>query len=286
MIGKGQKQSQSQMKDNYWNAVRELPPIARKFLTFLAMMWCAAMLLVVHPSRLSAEDGLTSQQAIAIVEELKQIRSLLNEILRANLASNNHHGDVVSSDPSGMVLSIKGHPAKGKVDAKLTVVEFSDYQCPFCGKHFTETLPQIEREFIEIGKVRYVFRDFPLEKMHPKAFEAARAANCAGEQGFYWEMHDWLFANQQGFNPDSLATEIEHLNLNVEAFTNCLRDNTKAGNVQEDIKVGLSMGVQGTPTFFIGITKSDAPDVVHVLRVIRGAQRYEAFKAVFDDLLG
>jgi protein-disulfide isomerase len=94
------------------------------------------------------------------------------------------------------VVAIGDAPVKGNPNAKLTLIEFSDYQCPFCRRHAENTLPSLDKEYIATGKVRYVFHDFPLEAIHPQAFKAAEAAHCAGEQQKYWEMHGRLFANQ------------------------------------------------------------------------------------------
>src|SRR5206468_2296125 len=99
--------------------------------------------------------------------------------------------------PENVVLDLGNNPFKGQKTAPLTMVEFTDYQCPFCGRYARETYAQIEKEYIATGKVKYVLLDLPLESIHKFAFKAAQVANCAGEQGKYWEMHDRLFANQE-----------------------------------------------------------------------------------------
>ena len=91
------------------------------------------------------------------------------------------------------VLSVEGAQFLGQKNATVTVVEFSDYQCPFCARHVQQTLPLLRKEYVDTGKVKYVFRDHPLESIHPAAFKAAEAARCGGEQGKFWEMHDKLF---------------------------------------------------------------------------------------------
>jgi protein-disulfide isomerase len=96
-----------------------------------------------------------------------------------------------------VVLNLKGDPFKGEKNAKVTLVEFSDYQCPFCARHVRATLPPLESEYIATGKIKYVFRNFPIASIHPLAFKAHEAANCSGEQDKYWEMHDRLFANSK-----------------------------------------------------------------------------------------
>ena len=103
--------------------------------------------------------------------------------------------------PGSVRASLADAPALGRPDAPVTLVEFSDYQCPFCGRFFSATLSTLKRDYIDTGKVRYVFRDYPLAQIHPQARKAAEAAHCAGDQGKYWEMHDRLFRNQKALTP-------------------------------------------------------------------------------------
>src|SRR4051794_7424651 len=103
-------------------------------------------------------------------------------------------------------ISIQGAPARGSADAKVVVIEYSDFQCPYCGKFARETFANVEQKYIAPGRVRYVFRNFPLDESHPKAFKAADAAECANQQGKFWEMHAQLFANQQALDPGDLAS--------------------------------------------------------------------------------
>ena len=156
------------------------------------------------------------------------------------------------------------------------MVEFSDYQCPFCSRHFREVWPQLEREYVATGKVKYVLRDFPLEAIHPQAFKASEAANCAGEQGKYWEMHDRLFANQNALGPKELPNHAQALRLDTANFQQCPDNGKQAGKIRNDLTDGQKAGVAGTPTFFLGLTDQNNPNV-KALRIIRGAQPYAAF---------
>jgi protein-disulfide isomerase len=184
----------------------------------------------------------------------------------------------------GVVLNVKGDPFKGKLDAKVTVIEFSDYQCPFCGRHARDTLPQIEREYVASGKIRYVFRNFPIESIHPQAFKAHEAANCAGDQGKYWEMHDRLFAFQQALGASELPTHADALGLNREVFEECLASGRHAEKIRSDLKDGMKLGIRGTPTFLVGAADSD-PDTVKLVNALRGSQPYAAFKQLLDSVL-
>ena len=172
-------------------------------------------------------------------------------------------------------------PTLGRADAPVTIVEFSDYQCPFCQRFFATTLPELKREYIETGKVRYVFRDFPLE-MHAQARKAAEAAHCAGEQGKYWEMHDVLFQNQRALAPPQLADHARLVGLDGATFDACLSSGRHAARVDRGLADGAAAGVQGTPGFVIGKTTSG--DVVEGTP-IRGAQPLERFRQIIEQLL-
>lgn len=209
----------------------------------------------------------------AIQKELQEIKSLL----RGRVAT-------PPPEPQHVVLSVKDDLFKGDKNAKLTLIEFSDYQCPFCARHFRDTLPQLEREYIASGKVKYVFRNFPIESIHPQAFKAAEAANCAGEQEKYWEMHDRLFANQNALGLKDLPNHAKALVLDLSKFQQCLDSGKHAAKIRSDLADGQKAGVQGTPTFFLGLTEPNDTNL-KVLRVIRGAQPYTAFKGAIDNLL-
>jgi protein-disulfide isomerase len=144
----------------------------------------------------------------------------------------------------------------GDSGAPVTVVEFSDYQCPYCARHVEETWPKLRAEFVETGRVRYAFKDFPLVSIHPQASKAHEAARCAGEQGAYWPMHDWLFARQSEWagRPDHVAIfkgYAAELSLQTADFETCLDSGRWASVVNADRAEGTNLGVQGTPTFFI-----------------------------------
>jgi protein-disulfide isomerase len=145
-------------------------------------------------------------------------------------------------------------------------------------------LPQIEKEYIKTGKVKYVVRDFPLEAIHKDAFKAAEAAHCAGEQGKYWEMHDRLFANQRALGPKDLPQHAQALGLDVSKFQQCLESGKHAARIRKDLEDGRRAGVTGTPGFVLGVTEPNDPKV-KVLRVIKGAQPYTSFRDAIESIL-
>ncbi|MGI0016150.1 MAG: DsbA family protein [Nitrososphaera sp.] len=182
---------------------------------------------------------------------------------------------------SNLALSVVDDPFKGDQNAKVILIEFSDYQCPFCYRFFKESLPTMEQEYISTGKVKYVFRDFPIESIHKDAFKAAEAANCAGEEGKYWEMHDRLFQNQNQLATGELPKHAKAIGLNVSTFQQCIGSGRQATEIRRDMEDGQKAGVQGIPTFFRGTQDSDT-QAVKVLRMIIGAQPYAQFKDAIE----
>jgi protein-disulfide isomerase len=209
----------------------------------------------------------------AIQRELGEIKGLLQGVRAPSPRA-----------PENVVLNIEGAPYKGPENARLTLIEFSDYECPFCSRHFRQTMPRIEKDYVGTGKVKYVFLNFPIESIHPKALKAAEAANCSGEQGKYWEMHDLLFANQKALTPKDLLQYAQTLDLDIAKFQQCLGSGKQAERIRAEISAGRAAGISGTPTFFLGLTEPNSSKV-KVLKVIKGAHPYTTFKSTMDSLL-
>src|SRR2546425_11575170 len=214
-----------------------------------------------------------------ITADLGVVTSQLGQPLR--LASQRPvQGGVATSGP--VRTSVADAPMLGRADAPVTLVEFSDYQCPFCQRFFATTLSALKKHYVDTGKVRYVFRDFPLDQMHPQARKAAEAAHCAGEQGKYWEMHEVLFQNQRALAPPQLAEHARTVGVDGSKFDECLSLGRHAARVERGLADGAAVGVQGTPTFLVGKTK--AGDFVEGTP-IRGAQTLEMFRRIIDQTL-
>ena len=184
--------------------------------------------------------------------------------------------------PQNVVLTLDGEATKGDKSARVVLVEFTDYQCPFCGRYVRDAYPQIETAYIKTGKLRYVIREFPLESIHPQAFKAAEAVLCAGAQGKYWEMHDRLFANQGALAPEQLAAHAQAVGADEAKFGECLQRGAKAAKVRKDLDDGIKAGVTGTPAFFVGVADGAT---VKVARVVKGAVPFAAFKEAIDAVL-
>lgn len=160
-------------------------------------------------------------------------------------------------------------PVRGNPTAAITIIEYSDYQCPFCAR-VNPTLDQIRSTYGD--KVRIVFKDFPLPN-HPEAPKAAEAAHCAGDQGKYWEMHDRLFGNQRALGLPTLKQHAVDLKLDTAAFNQCLDSGKYGARVADNVRTGEQLGVQSTPTLYI----NGRPAI--------GAQSFDYFKAVIDEEL-
>ena len=173
---------------------------------------------------------------------------------------------------AGMVL--------GDAHAKIAIVEFADFQCPFCVRHYKAVMPKIKKELINTGKVKYVMYDFPLS-FHGQARLAAVAARCAGKQDKFWEMHDVLFDNQSGLTNTLFLQTARTLKLNEATFANCLEDSGVSAAVESNIEYGNQLGVTGTPKFFVGKVNGDS---LHQVVVISGAQDFNAFKSAIEKL--
>src|SRR5260221_3952944 len=186
--------------------------------------------------------------------------------------------------PQNVVLDTDGALVKGDKSAKLTHVEFTDFQCPFCGRHVKETVPSIEKTYIDTGKINYVMRNFPLESIHKNAFKAAEAARCAKAQGKFWEMHDRLFDNQQALTPEDLLGHAKALGMEEEGFKTCLGEGTYAAAIRKDIAEGHKAGVTGTPAFFLA-TPEGNDGKLKVVQRLSGAQAFSAFQAAIDGAL-
>ena len=203
-------------------------------------------------SKVAANNGATAQQ---IAGNTEQAGSPVN----------------VSADDDAVL---------GNPDAPVTIIEFSDFQCPFCRKFYKETLPQIKKDYILTGKAKLVYRDFPLVQIHPGATPAAEGAECAKEQGKFWEMHDAIFDEQekQGsgtvqFTADDVKKWAAKIGLNTSKFNQCLNSGKYKQEIEKDIADGSAAGVTGTPAVFVNG------------RLIVGAQPFAAFKAVIDEEL-
>lgn len=166
--------------------------------------------------------------------------------------------------------SLEGAQVMGNPNAPLVVIEYTDIQCPFCGKFARETLPGFERDYVATGKVRFALRNLPLESIHANALGAAVAATCAGRQGKFWALHDALFGDQAHLDETGLRAHAKDVGVALAAFDTCRTDPSVEQAVRANEAAAKSLGITGTPTFLIGGTDSDGR--VKVTAVVGGAQ--------------
>jgi protein-disulfide isomerase len=253
----------------------------------LRIVLTAAFVLALAPTTVPrAEEAAVVQELqamrdgqAAVLEELKAIRKLLEQGARSQVAA------VPAADEHAELTlrAIDGGAVKGNAEAALVLVEYTDYQCPFCNRHFANTVPSLAREYVDTGKLRYVLRDLPLESIHPQAFKAAEAARCAGDQGRHWEMHEALFKNQKALGPAQLKHYAKGLGLEMAAFEACLDEGRHGDAVRADVAEAQAAGISGTPTFFLAVEGADGK--LETLQKIRGAQPFSAFKGAIDAAL-
>jgi protein-disulfide isomerase len=222
-------------------------------------------------------EALKAQQA-EMQRNLDAIRAFLQQM-------------IVEKAQAAMVntpIVVAGAPARGAATAKVMMVEVSDYHCPFCRRHTLTTQRQIDTEYINAGKLRYAFIDYPIDQLHPDAFKAHEAANCAGEQGKYWEMHAKLFETPPARDGAQLAPQLvaqaQGIGLDVGKFRACFDGGKYAAPVKENVARMQALGVDSTPTFLIGLTPAPGQPM-KVVKVVRGAVPFEQFKAAFDAVL-
>ncbi len=215
-----------------------------------------------------------------------EIKEIISEIEAKAPAPQPTQVPTRSAAPQIIQVSLDDDPVKGDPNAPITVIEFSDFQCPFCLRFYQQTLPQLEEDYINTGKIKLVYRDMPLDNLHPNARPAHIAAECADEQGKFWGYHDILFEKQtewQRLPSSDLSTTLTQyavdLGLQTASFESCLRSEDIADEVNRDYLEAGQYGATGTPTFFIGTEKDGFIKLV-------GAQPFAAFQNEINNQLG
>ncbi|MFQ6134450.1 MAG: DsbA family protein [Nitrososphaerales archaeon] len=192
---------------------------------------------------------------------------------------------VLPASPSRVQISLDDDPTLGDVNAPVVLIEFIDFQCPFCRRFYTETFADLEDEYVKTGKVLFVVRDFPIESIHPSAQKSSEAVECADDQGMWREMHDKIFDEQNRLGLGTIQFSVEDLKewaaeigLDMDTFNGCLDSGKYEQEVQQDFEDGVAAGVTGTPYFFIGNPESGYISIV-------GAQPYSVFKQIIESEL-
>jgi protein-disulfide isomerase len=224
------------------------------------------------------DGSITNQNLLDAIEEIEITQA-------APQAAPQPAQAAAPSTPQLIRVSLDDDPIKGDPDAPVTIVEFSDFQCPFCARFFQQTLPLIEENYIETGKVKLVYRDLPLASIHPNAIPSHIAAECADDQGKFWEYLDILFENQSLWNRlglDELKNIFKQyaddLELDAVSYDSCLDSSYIVDEINDDLVAARALGATGTPTFFIGTEKDGYTKIT-------GAQPFAVFQKNIEDLL-
>ena len=243
----------------------------KKFLGYATLLLVAALPLAAQVA--SDQGGMTKQQADEMLKELRQIRQLL-ERQQARPAAPQEE-----QPTRAKITDLSGVSMLGSKTAPLTIVEYTDYQCPFCQRFHVTAFSELKKQYIDTGKVRFFSKDMPLD-FHPNAMRAAQAARCAAEQKKFWELRDVM-----GANPDKL--DIEHimnfaadLKMDTAALRACVDSGKYKEPVQRDVLEGMRVGANGTPTFVVGKSVGEGVDG----ELVVGAMPFEMFDAKLKTL--
>jgi protein-disulfide isomerase len=225
-------------------------------------------------------QSLKAQQQ-AMERDLQAIKSLLQGLAGQRAQAPDADSFVNKS------ITLEGEPTRGDAAAKITVVEVSDYHCPFCRRQTLQVLPKLMADYVNTGKIKYVFVDYPIAQLHPDAFKSHEAAACAGDQGKYWQMHDLLFTNSPARDAAQLTANANLIGVDTKKFEACLNGGnggTHAAAIRESIARMQQLGVDGTPLTLIGPTPAPGAPM-KIVSSVYGAKPYPEFKAAVDAAL-
>ena len=234
--------------------------------------WAALPLMLALPAGAQQqEQGITRQQADEILNELRQIRQLLEKQIAQGGAK---HDEVTRAK-----VNLQGSPMLGSKDAPFTIVEFTDYQCPFCQSFHLKTFGDLKKNYIDTGKVRFYSRDLPLD-FHANAMRAAQAARCANDQGQFWKIREMMSSSPDKLDMASLIADATQLSLDVNAFTACVKSEKYKDAVESDVMEAMRIGASGTPSFVVGKSTSEGVDG----ELMVGALPFVMFDSKLKDL--
>jgi protein-disulfide isomerase len=252
-----------------------LQPMRATIRTALIFSIAALLACGSSPAAQSPQDVEALKKELA---SLKKDVAEIREFLKA--ATGGRFGAPKIED---MSIDLGGAPAKGQPNAPVTLVEVSDYHCPFCQRHAMTTQPQIDKEYVASGKVRHVFIHLPIDQLHPEAFRSHEGAACANEQGKFWELHAKLFQKPVR-TTDEIVAAGQSAGLDAAALRACLDSGKYKEAVRESVKKMSALGVGSTPMFLVGKTPP-AGKPMEIDAVVEGAHPFEQFKSSLDALL-
>jgi protein-disulfide isomerase len=245
----------------------------------LALSVTAALVTVSAPAAQPSQDDFAKlkDQVAQLNTQQQQILASLDELKKMM------KGPTQPALKPPPTMTVTGELYKGEPSAKVAVIEYADFQCPFCRRFESQIYPNIRDAYIKTGKLKYFHRDMPLA-FHQGAMPAARAVHCASEQGKFWEMHDTLLGDAASLTPADIDQRAGQLGMDVPKLDQCISSDRFADIIQRSINEASAMQVSGTPTFIIGTLDANG-NLMSVKKTVVGASPFEAFKAAIDPLL-
>jgi len=247
----------------------------KKFLVYATLFGALPLAAQVAPVAQVANDqtGLTRQQGDEILKELRQIRQLLEK-------QQAKPGQPQEEAPTrAKITDLSGVSMLGSKAAPITIVEYTDYQCPYCQRFHVTAFAELKKAYIDTGKVRFFSKDMPLD-FHPNAMRAAMAARCAGEQGKFWELRDTMGANPNSLDLEHIVGFAADLKMDTNALRACIDSGKYKERVQNDVLEAMKIGANGTPTFIIGKSVGEGVDG----ELVVGALPFQMFDLKLKDL--
>lgn len=236
----------------------------------------SVLLAVIMQSQPVIAETMTKEQGDAILKELSELRKILQRIdARTASAPQGRRGP-----PPTATVPVVGGSKIGSSKAPLTMVEFTDYQCPFCARFYKQTFPLLKKKYIDTGKLQLIVKDLPLG-FHKNARKAAQASRCAGEQDRFFEMHTTLLDNGKNLQEKYLIQYAEKVGIDVKKFKNCISSNRYLKTIDQNTQQAQKQGVSGTPTFVLGKTH---PKIISGPRIV-GAQPFNRFEQQIEKML-
>ena len=253
-------------------------PIPPRLRTNNRRSWgMAGLLLALLVGCGGQAEPLPQSTAESILEELKAMRSALERMEKTNSVT------AKAARPRARTtatVNIAQRPVMGAADAPVTLVEFTDYECPYCVRFTKTTFEQLKADYIDAGKLRLVVKDMPLA-MHANARKAAQASHCAGEQDAYWPMHKTLFENAKQLDEARLPSYAAQLSLDAKEFAACMGSERYLAAISSDVLEANRAGISGTPSFILGASTGDTVRG----NILKGARPFDIFKEQIDALL-
>jgi protein-disulfide isomerase len=240
-----------------------------RYLSTLALLICVSLILAYEMARLQS----VAERTASIEARLLALQTQVSDAAQHSPPETTR----TAAEPTApsKPVPMAGAITKGNASARIALIEFTDAQCPFCGKYARDTFDRIDKEFVTSGRVLYALRNFPLESIHPAAFHAAEGLEWANDRKQAWAMHRLLFANQQKLDDAALLDYAVRVGLDPAQFQRCL-DGGARERVRKDIAIAADLNIHSTPTFLIGTIQHDGSVVVR--QRIAGSQSFDAFR--------